>query len=205
MTRPSISITLLKLGCLSPHLWITKTLSPRHFPHPCSPTSSHLPGFLLPLTSYALRELFTLIGVNDVSKLEVKGLYPPSMCALLLSIRSHSLIPLQLDETDTRNESYICFRRREIKAVRKTRASHVTFSDKLIRLQNELATAFEIANEVIAREAQKKEAAQLQQEVWNQRILFSDLKRKFPTLSTKEDEELLVDKERVPKKPKVEP
>jgi len=51
----------------------------------------------------------------------------------------------------------------------------------------------------------KKEAAQLHQEVWNQRIFFSDLKRKFPTLSTKEDEELLIDKERVPKKPKVEP
>ena len=122
-----------------------------------------------------------------------------------LSISYPSLTHLQLDETDTRNESYICFRRREIKAVRKTRASHVTFSDKLIRLQNELTTAFEIANEVISRETLKKEAAQLQQEVWNQRIVFSDLKRKFPTLSTKEDEELLVDKERVPKKPKVEP
>jgi len=45
----------------------------------------------------------------------------------------------------------------------------------------------------------------LQQEVWNQRTTFSDFKRKFPTLSTKEDEELLVDKERVPKKPKIEP
>lgn len=115
------------------------------------------------------------------------------------------IIPtVNLDETDTRNESYICFRRREIKAIRKTRASHVTFSDKLVRLQNELATAFEIANEVIARETVKKEAAQLQQDVWNRRILFSDLKRKFPTLSTKEDEELLIDKERVTKKPKVE-
>ena len=122
-----------------------------------------------------------------------------------LSISCRSLTNLQLDETDTRNESYICFRRREIKAVRKTRASHVTFSDKLIRLQNELATAFEIANEVIVRETLKKDAAQSHQEVWNQRIVFSDLKRKFPSLSTKEDEELLIDKERVPKKPKVEP
>ena len=69
------------------------------------------------------------------------------------------LTTFQLDETDTRNESYICFRRREIKAVRKTRASHTTFSDKLIRLQNEIATAFEITNEVIARETLKKEAA----------------------------------------------
>jgi enhancer of polycomb-like protein len=143
--------------------------------------------------------------VNVVLKLEAKGLYLPLMSAIFFFISFHSLMPFQLDETDTRNESFICFRRREIKAVRKTRASHVTFSDKLIRLQNELATAFEIANEVIARETQKKEASQLQQEVWNQRIIFSDLKRKFPALSTKEDEELLVDKERVPKKPKVEP
>jgi len=127
------------------------------------------------------------------------------MCVPFLLIPPWSLTHLQLDETDTRNESYICFRRREIKAVRKTRASHVTFSDKLIRLQNELSTALEIANEVISRETLKKEAAQLHQEVWNQRISFSDLKRKFPTLGTKEDEELLVDKERVPKKPKVEP
>ena len=124
--------------------------------------------------------------------------------SLYLSLLSNTPPP-QLDETDTRNESYICFRRREIKAVRKTRASHVTFSDKLIRLQNELSTALDIANEVISRETLKKEAAQLHQEVWNQRISFSDLKRKFPTLSTKEDEELLVDKERIPKKPKVEP
>ena len=50
----------------------------------------------------------------------------------------------------------------------------------------------------------KKEAAQLQQEVWNQRTVF-DLKRKFPTLSTREGEEFLVKKERVPVKPEVEP
>ena len=128
------------------------------------------------------------------------------MCVLsLLSAPYRPLTDPQFDETDTRNESYICFRRREIKAVRKTRASHVTFSDKLIRLQNELTTAFEIANEVINRETLKKEAAQLYQEVWNHRTVFSDLKRKFPALGTKEDEELLVDKERAPKKPKVEP
>ena len=91
------------------------------------------------------------------------------------------LTTFQLDETDTRNESYVCFRRREIRAVRKTRASQTTFSDKLIRLQNELATTFEITNKVIARETLKKEAAQLQQEVWNRRIPF-DIKGKFSTL-----------------------
>ena len=44
------------------------------------------------------------------------------------------------------------------------------------------SSASEITNQVIARETLKKEAAHLQQEVWNQRILFSDLKKKFPTL-----------------------
>ncbi|KAI6123163.1 hypothetical protein EDD16DRAFT_1567313 [Pisolithus croceorrhizus] len=42
-------------------------------------------------------------------------------------------------------------------------------------------------------------------QVWENRLEFADLKRKFPSLSTKEDEELLHDKERVVKKPKVEP
>ena len=77
---------------------------------------------------------------------------------------------------------------------RKTRASHVTFSDKLIRLQNELTTTFEITNEVVTRGTFKEKKTQLYREVWNQRTVFSDLKRKFPTLSTKDDEELLVDK-----------
>jgi len=98
--------------------------------------------------------------MNDVSKLEVRGLYPLSMCVHLLSFPPRSLTRLQLDETGARKDSYICFRRREIKAVRKTRASHVTFSDKLIRLQNEFSTTLEIANEVISRETLKKEAAQ---------------------------------------------
>lgn len=46
----------------------------------------------------------------------------------------------------------------------------------------------------------KKEVLQQSQQVWDHRFVFSDLKRKFPTLSTKEDEELLVDKERAPKR-----
>ena len=75
----------------------------------------------------------------------------------------------------------------------KTQALHVTFSDKLIRLQNELTTAFEITNEVVTRGTFKKKT-QLYREVWNQCTIFSNLKRKFPTLSTKDDEELLVNK-----------
>ena len=39
------------------------------------------------------------------------------------------------------------------------------------------------------------------QEVWEKRLAFADLKQKFPMLNDKADEELLVDKEMLVKKP----
>ncbi|KAF9467645.1 enhancer of polycomb-like-domain-containing protein [Collybia nuda] len=112
----------------------------------------------------------------------------------------HRIIPtLNGDEADTLNESYICFRRREIKAVRKTRASQATSSDKLVRLQTELAYPLELAKAVLARETLKKDCAQQAQQVWEKRLTLVDLKRNFPILGDKGDEELLVDKEK-PKK-----
>ncbi|KIJ67208.1 hypothetical protein HYDPIDRAFT_25680 [Hydnomerulius pinastri MD-312] len=117
----------------------------------------------------------------------------------------HRIIPiLNYDETDVNNESYICFRRREIKAVRKTRASQATSSDKLLRLQSELSQSLELAKTLLARENLKKDNAQQAVQVWEKRLEFVELKRKFPSLSTKEDDELLHDKERVAKKPRVE-
>lgn len=108
---------------------------------------------------------------------------------------------MQGDESDVLNESYICFRRREIKAVRKTRASQVTSSDKLLRLQGEFAYPLDLAKAVLAREGLKQESARQAKNVWEKRLVVVDLKRKFPTLGDKTDEELLVDKERPTKKP----
>ncbi|CCM00001.1 uncharacterized protein FIBRA_02026 [Fibroporia radiculosa] len=117
----------------------------------------------------------------------------------------HPIIPsVNLDEADTKNESYICFRRREIKAIRKTRAQQATYSDKMLRLHSELATSLELARGVLEREVFKREAAGQSQGVWEKRLVLVDLKRKFPALGTKEEEELLYDKERTPKKPRAE-
>jgi enhancer of polycomb-like protein len=118
----------------------------------------------------------------------------------------HRIIPtLNFDETDTQNESYICFRRREIKAVRKTRASQVTSSDKLLRLQSELLSSLDLAKNVLNRETLKRDVAYQSQNVWEKRLSLVELKRKFPSLGAKEDEELLHDKERVPKRPRMDP
>ncbi|KAJ7132115.1 enhancer of polycomb-like-domain-containing protein [Mycena epipterygia] len=119
-----------------------------------------------------------------------------------LEREGHRIIPiLNGDENDILNESYICFRRREIKAVRKTRASQVTSSDKLLRLQGEFAYPLDLAKSVLARETLKQECARQAQNVWEKRLAVVDLKRKFPTLGDKADDELLIDKERPSKKP----
>lgn len=51
---------------------------------------------------------------------------------------------VQLDKSNTRNELYISFYRGEIKAVQKTRALQTSYSDQLVRLQNELVVVFDI-------------------------------------------------------------
>ncbi|KAH9020325.1 enhancer of polycomb-like-domain-containing protein [Lactarius pseudohatsudake] len=117
----------------------------------------------------------------------------------------HRIIPtLNYDESDIKNESYICFRRRDVKAMRKTRASQASSSEKLMRLKQELATAAELVTSVLKREQLKREAAQQAKAVWEKREDFANLKRKFPSLlNAKEDEELFYDKEKVVKKPKL--
>ncbi|KAH9025701.1 hypothetical protein EDB83DRAFT_2656378 [Lactarius deliciosus] len=57
----------------------------------------------------------------------------------------HCIIPtLNYVELDIKNESYICFRRRDVKAMCKTCASQASSSEKLMRLKQELATAAEL-------------------------------------------------------------
>jgi enhancer of polycomb-like protein len=109
------------------------------------------------------------------------------------------VFPSQFDESDTLNESYICFRRRETKAVRKTRASQATPTDKLARLHAELAYPLELANAILLRETQKIQCQAEAQNVWSLRRRLVDLKRENPALGDKADEEFLVEKER-PKK-----
>ncbi|KAI0944834.1 hypothetical protein AcW1_001669 [Taiwanofungus camphoratus] len=122
-----------------------------------------------------------------------------------LERNGHRIIPgVNLDETDTRNESYICFRRREIKAIRKTRAQQATYSDKLLRLRAELDTSVDLARSIQQREVFKRNAAVHGHAVWEKRLALVDLKRKYHSLGSKEDDELFYDKERVPKRPKLE-
>ena len=87
------------------------------------------------------------------------------MCVVVLFVlRSANMCP-QFDESDTKNESYICFRRREIKAIRKTRTAQVSSSDKLIRLKGELLKAFELSKLLLSREALKDDVIPLSEPI----------------------------------------
>ncbi|KAG7452940.1 uncharacterized protein BT62DRAFT_36151 [Guyanagaster necrorhizus] len=108
---------------------------------------------------------------------------------------------LNFDEQDTLNESYVCFRQREVKAVRKTRASQANSSDKLAALSKQLADPLDIANRVLEREKHKFTFVQLHKSVWERRIALAELKQKNPSFGDKTDVDLLVDKEKPVKKP----
>jgi enhancer of polycomb-like protein len=71
-------------------------------------------------------------------------------------------------------------------------------------LQSELAQSLDLTKTLLARESLKKENAKQAVQVWEKRLEFVELKRKFPLLETKEEDELLHDKERVAKKPRLE-
>jgi enhancer of polycomb-like protein len=54
------------------------------------------------------------------------------------------------------------------------------------------------------REVAKQDVSSQGQQVWEKRLAVVELKRKYPTLGVKEDDELLYDKERVVKRAKME-
>ena len=65
-----------------------------------------------------------------------------------------------------------------------------------------MTVGIEIALTLLRREELKREIPWHTQSVWNYRVPLLELKRHFSSLGSKEDEELLVDKEQVTKKPK---
>ncbi|KAJ6589002.1 enhancer of polycomb-like-domain-containing protein [Mycena capillaripes] len=104
---------------------------------------------------------------------------------------------LNYDESDFLNESYVCFRRRDNKPIRKTRAAQAANNaDKLAQLHQNLSQALDIANALLMRENVKQAAAVQSHNVWQARHPMADLLRKFPSLITKADEERLFEKPR---------
>jgi enhancer of polycomb-like protein len=65
-----------------------------------------------------------------------------------------------------------------------------------------MAVALELAQSILQRELLKKEHVAATANVWEHRSALLDLKRKAPSLSSKEDDELFIDKEVQVKRPR---
>ncbi|RMZ81586.1 hypothetical protein DV737_g2515, partial [Chaetothyriales sp. CBS 132003] len=87
------------------------------------------------------------------------------------------------------SDPYVCFRRRELRQIRKTRNRDAQSAEKLRKLRLELETARNILLLVKRRELMRKEVIEIDRQVFEQRLAFRETKRK---LNIKGDEELLV-------------
>lgn len=91
-------------------------------------------------------------------------------------------------ETDD-SDPYVCFRRREVRQIRKTRGRDAQSADKLRRLRKELEDARQLVGLVRQRELARKEMLAMDRQVFLQRSDVKEMKRK---LNIKDDDEDLI-------------
>ncbi|KIW35470.1 uncharacterized protein PV07_02166 [Cladophialophora immunda] len=95
------------------------------------------------------------------------------------------------------SDPYVCFRRRELRQIRKTRNRDAQSAEKLRKLRMELETARNMLLMVKRREQLRKEALEVDRLVFEQRQALRDTKRK---LGMKGDDDLLINqkKQKIP-------
>ncbi|KAF1837821.1 hypothetical protein BDW02DRAFT_81347 [Decorospora gaudefroyi] len=100
---------------------------------------------------------------------------------------------LETDDADP----YVCFRRREVRQVRKTRGRDAQVTEKLKKLRKELEEARLLMSQVKRREAVTREQLATDKLIFEQRQAVKELKRR---LSIKgDDDELLITQKPAPK------
>lgn len=87
------------------------------------------------------------------------------------------------------SDPYVCFRRREVRQVRKTRRTDTLSSEKLRKLKSEMENAKQLMEMVVKRETMRREALQTEHDIFESRVKMKDLKR---SLNIKGDDEDLV-------------
>ncbi len=107
---------------------------------------------------------------------------------------------LNFDETND-NDPYVCFRRREVKQIRKTRKTDALHIEKMIRLRAELEHAVALTELVAQREKTKRASLRQGRECWENVKDLMDIKRQWGIVGPQqglEDEELISGERRDP-------
>jgi enhancer of polycomb-like protein len=112
---------------------------------------------------------------------------------------NRGLAPRLKFETGQENDDsdpYVCFRRRELRQIRKTRNRDAQSAEKLRKLRLELETARGMLLMIKRRELLRKEAIEMDRQVFEQRQALRDTKRK---LGMKGDDDLLINQKVIPR------
>lgn len=98
---------------------------------------------------------------------------------------------LNYDETND-GDPYVCFRRRDIRATRKTRRTDNISIERMQRLQVEMRQAHLLSQMVLRRETEKLALYKAEKEVWEAKWKLFETKRRWPSLGITRDEEELI-------------
>ncbi|KIY69493.1 hypothetical protein CYLTODRAFT_452585 [Cylindrobasidium torrendii FP15055 ss-10] len=160
------------------------------------------PSFLMyqdylsqPLTSRVFAKLWAPSWIPRPPQLvAMAAVVYPHWRARRLDRRGHPIIPtLNFDGSDVLNEGYVCFRQREVKAVRRTRASQASPLDKMLALQRQLQQPLEIVQTLAKRESLRQASAQASCNIWLARLEMVELRLNAPELASKADDTMFVD------------
>ncbi|ORY23510.1 hypothetical protein LY90DRAFT_706854 [Neocallimastix californiae] len=91
---------------------------------------------------------------------------------------------LKTEELKIDSDPYVCFRRREIKTLRKTRRCDALSLEKLKRLQVEMEQAHELMEMVCKREKLRRDSLLLEHKIFEQQMLIRQMKKKLGVVSS---------------------
>lgn len=103
-------------------------------------------------------------------------------------------------ETDD-GDPYVCFRRREVRQIRKTRGRDAHSAEKLKKLRKELEESRQILGLIRQREITKREQLAVERQLFEQRTSLRQVKQNLPEQYKEGDEDILVNQKPQKKKP----
>jgi enhancer of polycomb-like protein len=139
--------------------------------------------------------------LDDAARMWAKDIYP-HWKARRLEKSNHTLMAtLKFERNVDADDSdpYVCFRRREVRQVRKTRARDTQTTEKLKKLRQELESARQILHYTKQRELGRRDQLSLDRQIFDHRAAVKDARR---NLGIKADDTDLINQrpiERVPK------
>ncbi|KGO70695.1 Enhancer of polycomb protein [Penicillium italicum] len=150
-----------------------------------------------PVLSFAEMQDMMDATLEDPMKIFAKEIYE-HWKSRRMAVQNNALVPQLKFETgqDTDDsDPFVCFRRREVRQIRKTRGRDAQSAEKLRRLRKELEDARELVALVRQREVARREMLSMERQLFKQRAEVKEMKRK---LNIKDDDEDLINQK--PKK-----